>query len=114
MQTGSTYDSRFNMCIKIVSVTALIAANALAYVSDLCMSNDTERFKEVMYNIYAGDCEDLAFFIDDAPFSTAQRNCRRKEPRVDLVDLEGLQTVRSCTDHGISHRSINEERLCFE
>lgn len=62
-QTGSKYDSRFNMCIKIISVTSSIAANASAYVSDLCMSNDTERFKEVMSNIYAGDCEDLAFFI---------------------------------------------------
>lgn len=62
-ERDSKYDNKFNMCIKIACTTASIASNASDYVSDLSVLNDTERFKEVMSYIYAGDCEDLAFFI---------------------------------------------------
>lgn len=62
-QTGSTYDVKFNMCIKILCVATSIASNASDYVADLTASEDTERFKEVISHMYAGDCEDLGFLI---------------------------------------------------
>lgn len=53
----------FIYVIRVLSTAVCMVSHACDYVSDLSAGKDTERFKEVISALCAGDCEDLSWEI---------------------------------------------------
>ena len=62
-ETQDRYHFMFHMCVRTFAICISIVSYACDYISDLSMGEPIERFKVLLYQIWAGDCEDLAFVI---------------------------------------------------